>query len=131
VNDECLAAFNQLKTKSKYKYIVFQLNGDESEIVIEKSVESETWENFVTGLPKSDCRYIVFDFDYEPSEGGIRKKIIFIFWSPDAAKIRTKMIYASSEESLKSKLNVQTRIQANDFSDLDFDSILSRICNVK
>jgi cofilin len=107
------------------------LNGDESEIVIERSVESETWENFVAGLPKNDCRYIVYDFDYEPAEGGIRKKIIFIFWSPDVAKIRAKMIYASSEESLQSKLNVQTRIQANDFSDLDFDSILSRICNVK
>ena len=47
-----------------------------------------------------------------------------ITWVPDNAKIRMKMIYAGSKETLKCAFagGIGILIHANDYSDLDFES---------
>jgi hypothetical protein len=39
-----------------------------------------------------DCRYAIYDFNYETPEGGQRNKLIFFVWAPDTAKIKKKML---------------------------------------
>lgn len=106
------------------------MNDSASEIVPEKTAEASTWDEFIASLPANDCRYVVYDFEHDSGEG-IRKKIIFILWSPDTAKVRSKMIYASSDESMKKKIEVGTRLQANDFSDLEYNLIVTRLFSSK
>lgn len=53
---------------------------DYTEIVVEKAVESATYDDFLASLPENEPRYAVYDFDYEKSEGGQRNKIVFYSW---------------------------------------------------
>ena len=69
-----------MKLKKKYKFIVYKLNGDNSSVVVEKAAETATYDEFVASLPKGECRYAVFDFEYEKPGEGQRNKICFFAW---------------------------------------------------
>lgn len=48
--------------------------------------------------------------------------------SPDTAKIKSKMVYAGSKESIKSVLvGVMIHITATDFSEIDHASVLEHV----
>jgi cofilin len=120
----------ELKLRKKYSYILYKLNDDNTSIVIEKAVEArDTYKDFVKQLPEDECRYAIFDFEYEKAPGeGIRNKICFIFWVPDTSKVRQKMIYASSKDALRKKLaGVATEIQATDFSEVGYDAVIEKV----
>lgn len=119
----------ELKLRKKYRYIVYKLNDDNTSIVIEKKMEScDKYDDFLGQLPENDCRYAVYDFEFEKSPGeGIRNKICFIVWVPDTSKVRQKMLYASSKDAIRKKLaGVATEIQATDMSEVSFDSVLEK-----
>lgn len=119
----------ELKLRKKYRYIVYKLNEDNTSIVIEKKVEScGKYEDFLAELPEDDCRYAIYDFEFEKSPGeGIRNKICFIVWVPDTSKVRQKMLYASSKDAIRKKLaGVATEIQATDMSEVSYDSVLEK-----
>ncbi|KAF5092431.1 hypothetical protein D0Z03_002864 [Geotrichum reessii] len=88
VNDESLAAFNDLKLKKAHKYVIFSLNDNKTEIVVSKTSSQNDYEDFLADLPENDCRYAVYDFEYDTSDSGKRSKIVFFTWSPDTAPIR-------------------------------------------
>lgn len=119
----------ELKLRKKYRYIVYKLNDDNTSIVIENKMEScDKYDDFLGQLPENDCRYAVYDFEFEKSPGeGIRNKICFIVWVPDTSKVRQKMLYASSKDAIRKKLaGVATEIQATDMSEVSFDSVLEK-----
>jgi cofilin len=80
VNPDCLAAFQELKLGKKYKYIVFALNQDNTEIIVAKKSDSKDYDEFVGDLPEAECRYAVYDFEYEKEGAGKRNKICFVSW---------------------------------------------------
>ncbi len=82
VKDEAVSAFQDLKLKKKYRYISYKITADNKEIEVEKSVESSDYDGFVASLPANECRYCVYDFQYEAAGGeGTRNKILFYTWS--------------------------------------------------
>ena len=120
----------ELKLRKKFRYIIYKLNEDNTSIVIEKKVEScEKYENFLGELPEDDCRYAVYDFEFEKSPGeGIRNKICFIVWVPDTSKVRQKMLYASSKDAIRKKLaGVATEIQATDMSEVSHEAVREKV----
>ncbi|KAF9946971.1 cofilin, partial [Mortierella alpina] len=127
VDSECLEAFQSLKIGKKFKYIIYKLSDDKKSIGVEKTSETSTYEEFVGALPEDDCRYAVYDFDFTLADGGPRNKIVFITWSPDSAKIKSKMIYASSKDALRRGLNgVAFDIQGTDFDEIAYDTVLGK-----
>ncbi|ODQ76920.1 hypothetical protein BABINDRAFT_55433 [Babjeviella inositovora NRRL Y-12698] len=129
VADESLSTFNELKLGKKLKYVIFSLNDKKTEIVVEKTSDEQDYEKFLEDLPENDCRYAVYDFEYEIGGGeGKRSKIVFFTWSPDTAPVRAKMVYASSKDALRRALNgVSTDIQGTDFSEVAFESVLETV----
>ena len=73
-------AFQDLKLKKKYKFIIFKMSDDNKEIVVEKTVESAKYDDFVASLPAEGCRYCVYDFQYDTAGEGTRNKILFYTW---------------------------------------------------
>lgn len=116
-------------TGKSLKYIVFSMNAANTEIVVAKTSESKDYAEFVDQLPENDCRYAVYDFEYEKAGGeGVRNKICFIHWSPDTAKIKSKMVSASSKETIKRALSgVGIEVQATDFSEVEYDAVLEKV----
>lgn len=83
-----------MKLGKKYKFIIFSLNDKKTEIVVDKTSTDQDYEKFVEALPENDCRYAIYDYEYEIGNGeGKRSKIIFYIWSPDTAPVRVCTSY--------------------------------------
>ncbi|CDO76695.1 hypothetical protein BN946_scf184975.g4 [Trametes cinnabarina] len=129
VNPECLEAYQELKLGKKIKYIIFTLNKDNTEIIVEKkSPLTSTYDDFLADLPEADCRWAVYDFDFEKEDGGKRSKITFFSWSPDDSKVKQKMLFASSKDALRRSLvGIAAEIQGTDYSEVAHDNVLDKV----
>ena len=127
VEDDCINKFQELKLGKSLRYIIYQLNSNNTAVVVEKSAAANaSYEQFVAELPKDDCRYAVYDFEFD-LEGGKRNKILFILWAPDSARVKQKMLYTSSKADLRKKLvGIATEIQATDAAEIDYQSVLEK-----
>ncbi|KAJ7069619.1 actin cross-linking [Mycena amicta] len=127
VNPDCLEAFSTLKLKKTLKYIVFNLNSDNTEIIVEKTSTSQNYEDFIADLPETACRWAIYDLEFEKEDGGKRNKIVFFSWSPDDAKIKAKMVAASSKDALRRSLvGIATEIQGTDYSEVAYEAVLEK-----
>lgn len=127
VHSECLDTFQTLKLRKNIKYIIFKLSADNKEIVVEKQSDSQSYDDFINDLPSNSPRYAIYDFEFEKGEGK-RNKICFYAWSPDEAKIKEKMLYASSKDALRRSLvGIATEIQGTDFSEVSYTEILDKV----
>ncbi|KAI8645087.1 hypothetical protein BD408DRAFT_412221 [Parasitella parasitica] len=126
VNDECLNNYGSLKMGQNYKYIIFKLSEDNSEIIVEKSVKTGDYEEFLNCLPEVEPRYAVYDFDFQ-TDDGLRNKIVFYSWIPDTAKVRQKMLYAASKDALRKRLEgLAVEIQGTDASEVAYETVLEK-----
>ncbi|ODV81578.1 cofilin, partial [Suhomyces tanzawaensis NRRL Y-17324] len=129
VADESLTVFNDLKLGKKYKFVIFALNESKTQIVVDSTSTDTDYDAFLEKLPENECKYAVYDFEYEIGGGeGKRSKIVFYTWSPDTAPIRSKMVYASSKDALRRALNgISTDIQGTDFSEVAHETVLEKV----
>lgn len=79
-NPECLEKYQELKIGKKYKYIVFGLNPANTEIVVLKTSQSTNYDEFIADLPEFECRWAVYDFEFEKEGAGKRNKLVFVSW---------------------------------------------------
>ncbi|KAI1813629.1 hypothetical protein GGS20DRAFT_552561 [Poronia punctata] len=131
VSQECINAFNELKAR-KCKFIIMKLSDNFREIVVEETSKDDDWENFrqklsdaksSAGLP--DHRYAIYDFKISDAENRVREKILFMAWAPDDAKLKTKMVYATSKEALKRSLSITNDLHAASNADIEYSSVLA------
>ncbi|SYW78243.1 probable COF1 - cofilin, actin binding and severing protein [Ustilago bromivora] len=128
VSQECLAQFQELKLGKKIKYIIYTLNQNNTEIVVAKASTSSSYDDFIAELPPAECRYAIYDFEYEKGDEGKRNKICFFTWSPDDAKIKQKMVFASSKDALRKALvGISSEIQGTDFSEVSYETVLEKV----
>ena len=118
-----------MKLGKKYKFIIFKINEAKTDIVVDETSTSQDYDEFLSKLPENDCKYAIYDFEYELGSGeGKRSKIIFYTWSPDTAPVRSKMVYASSKDALRRALSgIASDIQGTDFSEVAYESVLEKV----
>nr|POF10813.1 actin-depolymerizing factor 2 [Quercus suber] len=128
VHDDCKLKFLELKAKRTYRFIVYKIEEKQKQVIVEKLGEpTDSYEDFSASLPANECRYAVYDFDFMTEENVPRSRIVFIAWSPDISKVRSKMIYASSKDRFKRELDgIQVELQATDPTEMGIDVIKSR-----
>jgi len=128
VDDDCKRKFLELKAKRTYRFVVFRIDEKQKQVVVERLGEPNlTYDDFAATLPADECRYCIYDFDFVTEEGCQKSKIFFIAWSPDTAKIRSKMLYASSKDRFKRELDgIQVELQATDPTEMGLDVIRGR-----
>ncbi|KAL0058236.1 cofilin [Marasmius tenuissimus] len=122
VHDECVQSYQELKLSKKLKYIIYKLNDNNTQIVVEKKSDSKDYEDFIGDLPETECRWAVYDFEFS-KDGGTRNKLCFFAWSPDNSKIKQKMVFASSKDALRRSLDgIAVEIQGTDNSEIAYES---------
>ncbi|KAJ3682745.1 hypothetical protein LUZ60_012972 [Juncus effusus] len=128
VNEDCKLKFLELKAKRSHRFIVFKIEEKLKQVVVEKVGDPmQSYEDFTASLPANECRYSVYDFDFVTEENCQKSKIIFIAWSPDTARVRSKMLYASSKDRFKRELDgIQVELQATDPTEMGLDVIRGR-----
>ncbi|KAG6966506.1 hypothetical protein JG687_00004797 [Phytophthora cactorum] len=129
VDDEVITQFNDFKLKRAphdFRYFIYKIE-DDSQIVIESTgPSSESYQDMADKLAQitNDCRYALVDLDLTTKDGRPTSKIVFLSWSPDTARIKSKMLYASSKEAIKRVLmGVGIHLTATDASELSLESI--------
>jgi len=128
VDPRCSEAFQELKLGKTTKFIIFKINDDKTAIVVSKVSNDTDYDSFLEELPDEDCRYAVYDFDYTKGDEGKRNKICFYAWSPDTANVKSKMVYASSKESIKRTFNgIGVEIQGTDKAEVSYDTVLDKV----
>jgi cofilin len=127
VSDDCVQKFNELKLGHAHRYVTFKMNATNTEVVVEHvGGPNSTYEDFKSQLPEKDCRYAIFDYEFQ-IDGGQRNKITFILWAPDSAPIKAKMMYTSTKDSIKKKLvGIQVEVQATDAAEISEDAVAER-----
>ncbi|KAH0834059.1 actin-depolymerizing factor homology domain-containing protein [Lanmaoa asiatica] len=96
------------------------------EIIVEESSTTADYAEFLNHLPEKECRWAIYDFEFE--KDGRRNKICFISWSPDEAKIKPKMVFASSRDALRRKLDgIAVEIQGTDPTEVSYETVLAKV----
>ena len=72
--------YKKLKHGKLHKYIIFNLSENLTEIVVEKPSSSTEYDDFVADLPEDQCRWAIYDFEFEKEGAGKRNKIVFVSW---------------------------------------------------
>ncbi|PKA60164.1 Actin-depolymerizing factor 6 [Apostasia shenzhenica] len=128
VADHSKSTFQVLQRKKVHRYVVFKIDEKKKEVVVEKTgAPGESFDDFTAALPENDCRYAVYDFDFVTEDDCQKSKIFFISWSPAAARIRAKMLYATSKDRFRRELDgIHYEIQATDLTELDLEVLRDR-----
>ena len=69
-----------MKLKKSFKYIIYGLDSSLSEITVLKTSTSESYDDFIADLPEFECRWAVYDLEYEVEENHKANKVVFILW---------------------------------------------------
>jgi cofilin len=114
VPEATLNEFKALKTRRKYRWIVFRIEESTLELQVEKAgAPSSTGRDLIKALPISEARYAVFDFEYTTKDGRRTSKLVFIVWTPSIGK--TGMLYASQRRNLDNSITgIGLDVQAGD-----------------
>lgn len=129
ISDECKLKFMQLKQKRTYRYIIFKIDEKVQEIMVEKTgAPNESYDAFSSSLPDNDPRFGVFDLDFLSEDNRPLSKIFFIAWSPDTARVKAKMLYASSKDRCRRELEgIHYEVQATDPTEMEMDVIKEKV----
>lgn len=136
VADQCKIVFEEIKKDKKHRYVIFNIR-DEKQIDVEVIGDRNAeYDQFLEDLQRGgtgECRYGLFDFEYMhqhqgTTESSKKQKLFLLLWCPDTAKIKMKMLYASSFDALKKSLvGVQKYIQASDLSEASKESVEEKL----
>ncbi|XP_041445959.1 cofilin-1-A [Xenopus laevis] len=138
VSDDVIKVFNEMKVrhqlspedaKKRKKAVVFCLSDDKKTIILEPGKEilqgdigcnvEDPYKTFVKMLPRNDCRYALYDALYETKETK-KEDLVFVFWAPEEASLKSKMIYASSKDAIKKRLpGIKHEWQINTYEDVN------------
>jgi len=139
VEQECIDAFTSLKMDHNYHYVIFRINEEKTKVVVEHKQAKESkadnfeefekyYKEFVLRMEEvqasKECRFAVLDAAY--LKGDVTKhKIVFMYWGPEGASIKIKMVYSATKEALTKALGqgIALQLQANDDDDLKYDNI--------
>jgi cofilin len=127
VSDMCLQEYQALKVDKKHKYILFNLDKSNTEIVVEKVSSSTDYDDFIADLPETECRWAVYDFEFE-KEGAGRNKLTFVSWMPETVTVKQKVLFASSEGELRRSLEgIELEIKGTEYSEVAYASVLEKV----
>lgn len=69
-------------------------------------------------------RYAVYNVEYSTGEGD-RSKVVFFLWAPDSSKVKSKMLYAGSKDTLRKALQgVNVEIQGTDKGEIEWQAVV-------
>ncbi|CAK7306679.1 CFL1 [Vulpes lagopus] len=115
------------EVKKHKKAVLLCLGEDKKNIILEEGKEilvgdvgqtvDHPYATLVKMLPDKDC-YVLYNTTYETKESK-KEGLVFIFWAPKSAPLKSKMIYASSKDAIKKKLTgIKHELQANCYEEV-------------
>jgi cofilin len=118
VADNLNEKFHELKVRRKFRYLTIEVG--ETLIDVEKLGEpSASYDDMKKALPFSDCRYAVYDHEYNTADRGMQHKLWFICWFPDNATTYNKMAYTAAKTQTMAKMAGVSETLVRSLEELD------------
>lgn len=137
ISDEVINIFNEMKLKKTYMYVIYKIDLQSNSVVIDKTNDNdinakdmiEKYNSFVSDITFSgEPRFGVIDFSYITTDNRQNNKLVFVMYNPDSAKVKLKMLYASTKESLtKQLIGIAQNIQATNLDELSYNHIIQKL----
>ena len=120
-SDEIASSFNNIHT-SKSRFAVYRFEGD-SQIVLDKEGDRDaSFDDFKAAIPDAECRYAVYDLEWEDSDKRKIRKVLFVVYIPDGVKTADKFMYSNAKTVIRAKIgHVNKDLTINDRLDLTMD----------
>ena len=127
ISNDVVVAFNKIKSGA-LRFAMFKMAYDYRSVVLDRTGgRDSSYNSFVRELP-NEPRFAVFDYEYVQGDKKTTSELVFICYFPETAGVKSRMMYASSKETLKKSLTgVSVEIQGNDFDDLSEGFVLERL----
>jgi len=107
------------------EFQALRASGDEA---VAKVFEKDLWTKFVNFVTAADGpRFAIVDFYSINTEGRIIRQLVSVGWCSDKTKAKDKMTFASTKTSFEGKINIGKKYQANDQSDLEYQTVYDSI----
>lgn len=71
--------FRKLKQKM-LSYIIYTVNENRTEIIVQNTSDSREYQDFVEELDPQECRWGVYDFEFENDNGDRRNTLVLMSW---------------------------------------------------
>lgn len=125
LSDDAVNLFYLMKAKSTYRWALWRVDDAGSTVVIcAVGDKASGYADFLAALPDSDCRYGVFDYQYTAADGQIMNKLVFFNWAPDSARVKSKMMYASTKDFFKGHLEgISAEFQASELDEITEEEV--------
>lgn len=145
-SDAVINAWKACVNDKKRKFLLLKIVGGQIEICNPEDPEdaanqeegTSTFDHFISQFPENECRYGLYQLDFEV-EGGYgrapRSKNILLSWAPTGSPMRQKMVHAATLQTLQESLGegkqkVDKVINADCESELQSDNWISEISSM-
>lgn len=122
-------AYYALKEQKKFRFLVLKITGATlTEVAVEKTSSSTEYDDFIEAIQaggEEECRYGVYDFQFE-RDGKQHRKIFLILWAPDDATAKQKKLYTAGRAAVVRNLRGVTLHSARDLGDLSYTALLEK-----
>jgi len=131
LNDESKKIYESMQSKktTEHRFLTFHIQNDVEIVVDKKGPRDASFSDFVDAMRQKDgnnddCRYGVLDYEFtleaQGTEASHRDAIVLIMYCPESSKVKKKMLYSSSFDTVKKAfLGVKKAFNINDESDLN------------
>ncbi|KAF3934142.1 Cofilin [Dactylellina cionopaga] len=127
ISPEVSVASRELNNnRDEQRYVIMGITKEDPTVTVLKASLSTEWSEVTAEFPDSEPRFALHNFHFQ-HEGKAVSKLIFIFWSPEDAETRLKMMYTSAKSVLEPKLGYQYQIPCTDREDLEYESFLAAV----
>jgi len=121
--DDIKVLKNNDNPAERKRIVIMSIQGaviDIEKVYTEQDLEGLDPYTVLKDIMKADCcRYILYDCHYATKETNNKEDLVYILWCPDTAKIKDKMCYAASNDSMcKCLSGIKHKLQMNDCGDM-------------
>nr|AAM94015.1 acin depolymerizing factor 2 [Griffithsia japonica] len=127
INPAVIEKYNEISKRTCGAMILSLAKPNNDEVIVDQAFPPTTpdsdpediWKKILEQVPDEDCRYIIVDFKVKTTPTVSQEKVTLVYWAPETAPSRSKMIYAATKEHISSSLNgVQSRCSATTLTNL-------------
>uniref|UniRef100_A0A7S3Z9Y8 ADF-H domain-containing protein n=1 Tax=Lotharella globosa TaxID=91324 RepID=A0A7S3Z9Y8_9EUKA len=121
-----------MKKKHNYKFLLFQLNKKMDKVVIVDQEKGDkklnpSYDDFIKALcVEGQPRWGVLDYEAKKKDGSILNKLVMFSWCQDTAALRKKMLHGSTNNTVKSKLGIETCFHASSPADIEETVVMEK-----
>ena len=127
ISSVALEKFNKQKMERSIKGLIFRIDEAAGEVVVEAEINGP-FEELVQRFPINKPRFATYDFPFINRAGLEDTRLLFIFWSPDDAPIKLKMLFAGTKNFFRSQLDtLMINIEGSVLKDFSKEKIVKRI----